>query len=55
MKTVNAAADRNTAVSIAAKNILEKCEAAATLRMKFRQIREAARKTQAKGSGKVCC
>jgi len=36
-----------------AKNILEKCEAAATLRMKFRQIREAARKTQGKGSGKL--
>lgn len=36
-----------------ARSILEKCEAAATLRMKFRQIREAVRKTQSKGSGKL--
>jgi DNA gyrase subunit B len=36
-----------------ARAILEKCEAAATLRMKFRQIREAVRKTQSKGSGKL--
>jgi DNA gyrase subunit B len=36
-----------------ARSILEKCEGAATLRMKFRQIREAVRKTQAKGSGKL--
>ena len=36
-----------------ARAILEKCEAAATLRMKFRQIRDAVRKTQAKGSGKL--
>ena len=35
------------------RSIIEKCEAAATLRMKFRQIREAVRKTQGKGSGKL--
>ncbi|MHA2053753.1 MAG: DNA gyrase/topoisomerase IV subunit B [Candidatus Hodarchaeales archaeon] len=38
---------------VSAKVIMEKCEGAATLRMKFRQIREAVRKTQAKGSGKL--
>ena len=36
-----------------ARAIMEKCEGAATLRMKFHQIREAVRKTQAKGSGKL--
>ena len=36
-----------------AKEIIEKCELAATIRMKFRQIREAAKKTQAKGTGKL--
>ncbi len=35
------------------RSIIEKCEAAATLRMRFRQIREAVRKTQGKGSGKL--
>ncbi|MFX1285830.1 MAG: type IIA DNA topoisomerase subunit B [Promethearchaeota archaeon] len=36
-----------------AKEIIEKCEQAATIRMKFRQIREAVKKTQAKGTGKL--
>jgi len=36
-----------------AKKIMEKCEATATIRMKFRQIREAVKKTQAKGTGKL--
>ena len=36
-----------------AKEIIEKCELAATIRMKFRQIREAVKKTQAKGTGKL--
>ncbi|MHA2245086.1 MAG: DNA gyrase/topoisomerase IV subunit B [Candidatus Hodarchaeales archaeon] len=38
---------------LSARGIMEKCEAAATLRMKFRQIREAVKKTQAKGTGKL--
>ncbi len=38
---------------LSARGILEKCEAAATIRMKFRQIREAVKKTQAKGTGKL--
>jgi DNA gyrase subunit B len=38
---------------VSSRSIIEKCEAAATLRMKFRQIREAVRKTQGKGSGKL--
>ncbi|MFX1515317.1 MAG: type IIA DNA topoisomerase subunit B [Promethearchaeota archaeon] len=36
-----------------AKEIIDKCEQAATIRMKFRQIREAVKKTQAKGTGKL--
>ena len=36
-----------------AKEIVDKCEQAATIRMKFRQIREAVKKTQAKGTGKL--
>ncbi|MHA2224725.1 MAG: DNA gyrase/topoisomerase IV subunit B [Candidatus Hodarchaeales archaeon] len=36
-----------------AKDIIGKCEVAATIRMKFRQIREAVKKTQAKGTGKL--
>jgi DNA gyrase subunit B len=33
--------------------IIEKCEAAATLRMRYRQLREAVKKTQTKGTGKL--
>lgn len=33
--------------------IIQKCEEAATLRMKYRQLREAIKKTQGKGSGKL--
>ncbi|MFX0182355.1 MAG: toprim domain-containing protein, partial [Candidatus Hodarchaeota archaeon] len=33
--------------------IMEKCEAAATLRMRYRQLREAVKKTQTKGTGKL--
>ncbi|MFX0016328.1 MAG: type IIA DNA topoisomerase subunit B [Promethearchaeota archaeon] len=36
-----------------AKEIIDKCEQAATIRMKYRQIREAVKKTQAKGTGKL--
>jgi DNA gyrase subunit B len=36
-----------------AKMILEKCEESAIVRMRFRQIREAIKKTQAKGTGKL--
>jgi DNA gyrase subunit B len=36
-----------------AREIIDKCEQAATIRMKFRQIREAVKKTQAKGTGKL--
>ncbi len=36
-----------------AKVIMEKCEQSAVIRMKFRQIREAVKKTQAKGTGKL--
>ncbi|MFX1505482.1 MAG: type IIA DNA topoisomerase subunit B [Promethearchaeota archaeon] len=36
-----------------AKEIIDKCEQAATIRMKFRQIREAVKKTQTKGTGKL--
>ncbi|UCE12450.1 MAG: DNA gyrase subunit B [Candidatus Heimdallarchaeota archaeon] len=35
------------------KEIIDKCEQAATIRMKFRQIREAVKKTQTKGTGKL--
>ncbi|NHJ00857.1 MAG: DNA gyrase subunit B [Candidatus Heimdallarchaeota archaeon] len=38
---------------LSAKAIIEKCEAAATLRMKYRQLRDAVRKTQVKGTGKL--
>ncbi len=36
-----------------ARGIVEKCEAAATLRMRFRQLRDAVKITQAKGTGKL--
>ncbi|MFX0122131.1 MAG: type IIA DNA topoisomerase subunit B [Candidatus Hodarchaeota archaeon] len=36
-----------------AREIIDKCEQAATIRMKFRQIREAVKKTQTKGTGKL--
>ncbi|MFX0205121.1 MAG: type IIA DNA topoisomerase subunit B [Candidatus Hodarchaeota archaeon] len=36
-----------------AKEIIDKCEQAATIRMKYRQIREAVKKTQTKGTGKL--
>jgi DNA gyrase subunit B len=35
------------------KEIVQKCEEAATIRMKYRQLREAIKKTQAKGTGKL--
>jgi DNA gyrase subunit B len=36
-----------------AKVIMEKCEQSAVVRMRFRQIRDAVKKTQAKGTGKL--
>jgi DNA gyrase subunit B len=38
---------------ITAKTVMEKCEQSATIRMKFKQIRDAVKKTQAKGTGKL--
>ncbi|MFW9779924.1 MAG: type IIA DNA topoisomerase subunit B, partial [Candidatus Heimdallarchaeota archaeon] len=35
------------------REIIQKCEEAASIRMKYRQLREAIKKTQAKGTGKL--